>query len=449
MSKRLADFIRSELEPILEEWERFAGTLFHAEHMGGIDLRDHAGEMLLDIADDLDTDQSDSEQSAKSKGDGPEDQDESSAEVHGGDRHGSGFSVMETVSEFRALRASVVSLWTKACPMDSDEHREDLTRFHEAIDQAVSESLQQYSMLNEMETRLFGAILVASPDPIYVLDLEGKLRYANQATTDLFALDLEAIIGKTLSELEFPFAEEIQRNLGTVSAEQSTWRGKFVHQFASGPGDRFDYLLAPVLDEQQNTEAIVCIFQDVTERTLAEEKVWHSAHHDELTGLPNRRLFLDRLEQEIKHSRRSCEFLSVVFLDLDGFKEVNDSLGHEAGDFLLIDVAQRLIDCVREEDTVARLGGDEFALLLTGTKLRGDVELVAQAVKDTLAFPFEVAKRSVNISASVGVSLFPEDASSPGDLLRAADQAMYKEKNQSSKGFSGATNGHGSGKPLV
>lgn len=139
--------------------------------------------------------------------------------------------------------------------------------------------------------------------------------------------------------------------------EQSNYRGKFVHTFGSGQGERFEYLLASVLDEYQNTEATVCIYRDITEQALAEEKTWHNAHHDLLAGLPNRRLFLDRLEQEIKHAKRHGRPLALLFLDLDGFKNVNDSLGHEAGGRLLCDVAKRLTDGVRENDTVARFGG--------------------------------------------------------------------------------------------
>lgn len=424
----LADFIRAEIEPILEAWEDFAKTIFHAGHMDKTGLRDHARDMLLVIADDLDSKQNEAEQTAKSKGYGPRVGQESWAEVHGGDRHTSGFSVKETVSEFRALRASVVSLWTKAYPTVTGQQLEDLTRFHEAIDQAVAESLEHYATVKEMETRLFGAILVASPDPIYVLDPEGKFIYANKATADLFALELEAIIGKSNSELGFSFASEFQRNLEKVIADQSTYRGKFSHTFASGQGERFEYLLAPVLDEHQNTEATVCIFRDVTERALVEEQVWHSAHHDPLTGLPNRRLFLDRLDQEVKHAKRSSLPLALLFMDLDGFKEVNDSLGHEAGDLVLCDVAERLVDCVREDDTVARLGGDEFTVILTGAKRRKDVEFVAQTIIDALAVPFQTAQQPVQISASIGVSFYPQDASSPSALLEAADQAMYSAK---------------------
>ncbi|NYS62023.1 diguanylate cyclase [Halomonas salicampi] len=429
---RLADFIRENIEPILENWEKFAKTLHHASHMGTTGLRDHAKDMLLVIADDIDSHQSDSEQAAKSKGRGSEDGGESWAEVHGGERQTSGFSVMETISEFRALRASVVSLWTKAYPTVSGPQLDDLTRFHEAIDQAVAESLEQYATVKEVETRLFSAVLVASPDPICVLNLEGRFIYANQATADLFALAPEAIIGKSSFDLGFSFASDFQRNHEKVMADQSTYRGNLIHTFASKQGERFEYLLAPVLDEHQHTEATVCIFRDVTERALAEEKAWHNAHHDPLTGLPNRRLFLDRLEQEVKHAKRSGVPLALLFLDLDGFKEVNDSLGHEAGDHLLCEVAERLVDRVREDDTVARLGGDEFTVILTAANRRKDVELVAQNIIDALAVSFQTSQQPIQISVSIGISFYPEDASSSPVLLQAADHAMYNAKKSGS-----------------
>ncbi|MEX0706869.1 MAG: GGDEF domain-containing protein [Woeseia sp.] len=431
MNMRLGAFIRAEMEPILQDWEDFAKSLLHAENLNKAGLRDHARDMLLAIAGDLDVYQSDAEQVAKSKGHEP-DGEETSAEVHGGERYSTGFSVIETVSEFRALRASVVLHWTRAFPTISAQQHADLTRFHEAIDQAVAESLEQYAMLKEMETRLFSAILVASPDPIYVLDLEGRFIYANKATADLFALKLDEIIGKSTFDLGFSFAGDFQRNLETVISDQSNYRGRFIHSFASGHGEQFEYLLAPVLDEQRKTEATVCIARDVTEQALAQEKIWHNAHHDLLTGLPNRRLFLDRLEQQIKHAKRSSLPLAVLFMDLDGFKAVNDSFGHEAGDLLLTEVALRLTGSVREEDTVARLGGDEFTMILTDVKQRKDVDRVAQAINDALAMPFQVEKQAVRISVSIGSSFYPADASSPVALLEAADRAMYKAKKAAS-----------------
>lgn len=432
MNRRLAEFMRAEIEPLLRDWEAFAETIFSARHMSRTGLRDHARLMLLEIADDLDSVQSDTEQEAKSKGDQPDQGEESWAEVHGGDRQTSGFSVIETVSEFRALRASVVSHWRKAHPTTTAQQIEDLGRFHEAIDQAVAESLEQYATAKEMQTRLFEAILVASPDPISVVDLEGRFIYANKATAELFGMEPAWIIGKSTFDLGFPFAAEFQGVLARVMSDQSTLRGRFSHTFASGQGERFEYVLAPVLDEQQNAEATVCISRDITQQAISEEKMWHSAHHDPLTGLPNRRLFLDRLEQEIKHAERSRIPLALLFMDLDGFKEVNDSLGHEAGDCLLSCVAGRLAATVRNDDTVARLGGDEFTTILLGARQREGVELVAQAILNAIAKPFEILQQPVQISVSIGIAFYPQDASSHGGLLEAADKAMYEAKKSGS-----------------
>lgn len=428
MDMRLADFIRAEMEPILRDWEGFAKTLFHARHMSRAGLRDHARGMLLEIADDLDSPQTALEQTNKAQGLEPQHPGTSAAEVHGVDRQASGFSIMETISEFRALRASVVSHWTKSYPTTAGEQLEDLTRFHEAIDEAVAESLDHYATVKEKGSRLFGAMLLASPDPIYVLDLEGRFVYVNRATAVLFSMEPEAIIGQSSFDLGFSFASDFQRNLEKVIADQSVYRGDFTHDFSSGLGDRFEYVLAPVMDEDQKIEAIVCILRDVTERVIAEEKVWYNAHHDLLTALPNRLLFLDRLEQEVKHADRGNLSIALLFMDLDGFKEINDSLGHEAGDRILSDVATRMSDCVRDADTVARLGGDEFTVIFSGAKRRKDVEVMANSIVDAIAKPFQVAEQRVHISVSIGVAFYPQDESSSAALIKAADQAMYQAK---------------------
>ncbi len=432
MNIGLADYIRAETQTILMDWEAFAKTILNAGDMNKSGLRDHAREMLLAIADDLDSHQTEAERTEKSKGREPEHAGDSWAEIHGGDRQASGFSVVETVSEFRALRASVVSHWTKACPTIGAQQLEELTRFHEAIDQAVAESLEQYADVKEMETRLFGAILAASPDPMYVMDLHGRFLFANMATATLFGIRTETIVGKSAVDLGFSLASDFQRHIKDAVGTQSSYRGRFTHTFPSGEGDRFEYVIAPVVGPQQNTEATVCIFRDITHQALAEEQIWHNAHHDMLTGLPNRRLFLDRLEQQIKQAKRSNLPLSVLFMDLDGFKEVNDSYGHETGDRLLAEVAERLTACVRDEDTVARLGGDEFTMILSGVNQRKDAELVAQTIIDAIADRFSFEKSVIQIAISIGISFYPHDAISAIVLLEAADKAMYQAKKSGS-----------------
>ncbi|TMH04237.1 MAG: EAL domain-containing protein [Betaproteobacteria bacterium] len=170
------------------------------------------------------------------------------------------------------------------------------------------------------------------------------------------------------------------------------------------------------------------LVQEIAEREQAESRVRHLANHDELSGLPNRRLLFDRLTLALALARRAGELVAVVFLDLDRFKTINDSLGHAVGDELLRSVAQRLAGVVREGDTVARLGGDEFVLVLPQLSAANHVVTVAEKVVETLSLPFHVHGHELHITASLGMALFPGDGDSPETLLRNADSAMYHAK---------------------
>ncbi|MBI5891408.1 MAG: EAL domain-containing protein [Nitrosomonadales bacterium] len=168
---------------------------------------------------------------------------------------------------------------------------------------------------------------------------------------------------------------------------------------------------------------------DLTERKQAEETIRRQAHYDALTQLPNRRLFRDRLEQTIRLSRRDHSPFALMLIDLDHFKEVNDTMGHDAGDFLLVDAAQRILHCVRESDTVARMGGDEFVVILPDIDDPANIERIAQKIIGKLASPFLLGEEKAFISASIGITLYPSDADSMETLLKNADQAMYVAKS--------------------
>jgi diguanylate cyclase (GGDEF)-like protein/PAS domain S-box-containing protein len=167
---------------------------------------------------------------------------------------------------------------------------------------------------------------------------------------------------------------------------------------------------------------------DVSERRKAEHQIEHLAYHDPLTGLPNRHLFVDRLDHALTRAQRTAEALAVLFVDLDHFKSINDSLGHTAGDVLLRTVAQRLRSCLRTEDTVARIGGDEFTVLVCGHQDPKELLRLAQKIHATIKVPVDVASRELTVSASIGVGLFPQDGETAEQLLRNADLAMYRAK---------------------
>jgi len=186
----------------------------------------------------------------------------------------------------------------------------------------------------------------------------------------------------------------------------------------------------PLLDEHGEVVCITGIAEDITARKEVEEQLLHLAHYDTLTDLPNRTLFYDRLQQSLAHSRREDGTAAVIFIDLDRFKLVNDTLGHAAGDHLLQQAARRLKAKLRASDTVGRLGGDEFAVILSDLASADDAGAVAQQLMRVLEQPFELDGREMFITASVGITLFPTDGTDPDTLLKNADAAMYRAKEQ-------------------
>lgn len=175
---------------------------------------------------------------------------------------------------------------------------------------------------------------------------------------------------------------------------------------------------------------------DITERKQTIETIWRQANFDALTGLPNRRLFHDRLDQDIKSAHRNHQKRALFFLDLDRFKQVNDLLGHDTGDQLLTQVADRLLTCISESDTVARLSGDEFTVILADLPQHGHIEFVAQNILNKLSQPFYLGNDIVHISGSIGAAIYPDDGKEPTDLMRKADQAMYAAKANGRNCFS-------------
>lgn len=183
-----------------------------------------------------------------------------------------------------------------------------------------------------------------------------------------------------------------------------------------------------ITDEHGEVTHYFSVFADVTERKAAEEAVRKLTYHDPLTDLPNRRLFLERLEQEINKAEQQQQLLAVLFVDIDNLKDVNDTLGHDCGDQVISETARRLRDCVRDTDTVARFGGDEFTLFLTELRSVGNADTVAQHILKAMTTPIELNEEQFYLSVSIGIAMYPDDASTIPDLLKHADQAMFSAK---------------------
>jgi diguanylate cyclase (GGDEF)-like protein/PAS domain S-box-containing protein len=425
---RLLDFIRANPDLILDQWDKFAREILDAQKLRPATLRDHARGILEAIAVDIEHAQSSAQQAEKSKGRGPHPLLVTEAELHGVTRFAEGFNVNESIAEFRALRASVLRLWGESLAIPALVP-DDITRFNEAIDQAVAESLARFTELKERRNRLFEALLESSPDLNYVLEPAGSLVYANRAFAAVFQKDQDQLTGADFFALGAQYVPDIARHVYNVIASGTTYRGEMHTTLSSGEDRIYEYLLVPVFDPAGRCEAIAGSARDVTERKASEDRSWRSANHDFLTDLPNRSLFRERLEHEIKHSARTGLPLALLFIDLDLFKEVNDRLGHAAGDQMLQEVAQRISTCVRDTDTVARLGGDEFTVILTDVTRPQHIETIAAEILDKLRQPFALAAGEAAISCSIGITVFPGDATSPDEMVRNADEAMYASKN--------------------
>ncbi|MBZ2206811.1 putative bifunctional diguanylate cyclase/phosphodiesterase [Massilia soli] len=424
----LAEFIRNHTAAIVDEWVAFARELASAQSFTDEVLRDHILGILAAIEADLLQPQTGEQQALKARGRAPRARQASEAEQHGSARLLEGVTVHDAMAEFRALRASILRLWTESAATRSGAAFSDLVRFNEAIDQALSESLVGFSEDKERSTRLFETLLSSSPDLSFILDREARLIYANAAVASLYGMAPSALRGKRFGECAGADQAALNDDVRQAVLDKGTRRGELTIARAA-QRVTYEYLLVPVLDTHGEVEAVAGTARDVTERIASEAESKRRAHFDQLTRLPNRSLFFDRLEQEIKRSARIGLPFALLFIDLDGFKDVNDLHGHDAGDALLCEAAARIGACIRDSDTVARLGGDEFTVLITEVRHMQHVDILAGHILDELRRPFAIAGKEVAISGSIGIAVFPQDAANAAELIRRADQAMYQVKN--------------------
>ena len=256
-----------------------------------------------------------------------------------------------------------------------------------------------------------------------VLDSHGSIRWVSPASKRILGRAPEEFIGtKVWEHLDVDEEEARREVLPRLRTGATDIELRLSHKDGSPRWTLWNAAPDPEGD------LVFAAGLDISERRKAEHQIEHLAYHDALTGLPNRHLFVDRLDTALTRARRAEESIAVLFVDIDHFKAINDSLGHTAGDTLLRTLALRLRSTLRNEDTVARLGGDEFTVLVTGIKDPNDLLRLAQKLHSTIKAPVEVASRELTVSASIGVGLFPQDGETAELLLRNADLAMYRAK---------------------
>ena len=290
----------------------------------------------------------------------------------------------------------------------------------------ISKYVRSAQALREREERLQN-ILQSISEGILTISEAGMIEGANAAAERMFGFPPRGLLNRDL------------RSLISIPAEAP---GLLEHpgQLAEGTGIRQDdqrFALEYVCNKLRHdrVQLFTAVVRDISERKEIEERIRRMAHHDSLTGLPNRNLLHDRMDQAAARVRRHGGKLAILFIDLDKFKPVNDLYGHKVGDALLAQVADVLQKSVRHSDTVARIGGDEFAIVLEEISNPRQATKIAAKIVQHLATPLQVLEQTCHVGASIGIALFPDDGDSLEDVVKAADQAMYRVKNSGRNGF--------------
>ena len=263
-------------------------------------------------------------------------------------------------------------------------------------------------------------------DAVCVVDRDGGFVFVSAAFEDMFGYAPHEVIGKPMVNMVYP--DDRERTLGIAeSVVDGHMLPRFENRWVRKDGKVVNVLWSARWSEEHQVR--IAVAHDITERKEMEAQLLYAAGHDDLTDLPNRTLLLDRLQASLTLAEREQAGLSVLFIDIDGFKDINDGYGHAVGDLLLQQIAKRLGSCVRKSDTVGRLGGDEFLIILNKVSNTESATLVAEKIRAMLAEAFVIEGSSLLVSASIGVARYPENGKEPLDLVQSADHAMYQAKN--------------------
>lgn len=332
-----------------------------------------------------------------------------------------------------------------------DTSSSPLKEFLEAVDQAYlkfdvnQRTLEQSLTLSAEElvhaNEEMHAVFQAIPDQLFHLDIQGRIVSYKLGQSSYHYLKEDRLINKYLKDVtDIEVSEKFDVSMQYVVEKNTSKHFEFiiVHEKKVY---YYEVRMMPL-----KTQEVIALVRDITERKLAEEQIAFLAYHDSLTALPNNRLFKDRLQHAISQADRNNKMLAVMFLDLDRFKLINDTMGHSAGDELLKIISQRLIDAVRKADSVAindsglntsvaRLGGDEFTILLEDIESVQSLLHIADRIIENVGLPMMLERQEVHVSTSIGIAIFPEDGKQADEILRHADTAMYHAKAQGRNNF--------------
>ena len=283
----------------------------------------------------------------------------------------------------------------------------------------------------KMVSKVFECML----EGIIMVDSDLLITHVNQAFTNIMGYQADEVIGRPVQALMSDRQENTLSTLWNMLTTQGSWQGEVWQRRKSGEIFPSHMSASEVSRSKRESSRFVIVFSDISDIKLSEERLHYLAHHDPLTGLPNRLFLNDRLEQAILHGKRQKTSVTVMFIDIDHFKQINDSMGHAAGDLLLRTTAERLVMAIRETDTVARLGGDEFSIILTDVNQSTDLEAIAKKILDTVSQPVSLQELGkVQLSVSIGIASHHAELSAD-ELLENADTAMYVAKKSGRNQF--------------
>ncbi|MHB0912981.1 MAG: sensor domain-containing protein [Armatimonadota bacterium] len=288
----------------------------------------------------------------------------------------------------------------------------------------------------EDSLRMQTSMMNAAGDQIVIANPEGSIEFVNPAFEQETGYRLDEVQGKNINTVgSCGQGEAFQKSMWDTILSGRTWQGEVTNKHKDGSICTEEMTVTPVSGQSGEIEHFIAIKRNITDKKVYEEKLDHLAHHDHLTGLPNRLMFGNQLSQKLALAERKGQSVGVMFLDLDRFKVINDTLGHNFGDELLRLVADRLSDTLRQADCLARMGGDEFTVILSDAKTTEGVARVARRIQDALAKPFVVGGQELFITCSMGVSLYPTHGKDVETLVKNADTAMYRAKDRGRNGY--------------
>ncbi len=316
--------------------------------------------------------------------------------------------------------------------------QKEVSKLNAGLEERVMQRTSELSEANK-HLSLQAAALKAAANAIVITDFHGTIIWVNRAFTAMTGYGQEEIVGKNpnlLNSGEQP--ESYYAELWSTILSGKVWKGEIVNRRKDGTTYTEEMTITPVSLEDTGNPTntyFIAIKQDITQRKAAEKQIQFLAYYDALTGLPNRTLLQDRLSKALAGARRRKDKVALLFLDLDGFKTIHDSLGHSVGDLVLQEVAERLKRFAREQDTVARVGGDEFLIVLTAVKDAADAAVAAERLMHAMTVELVIQGRSLSISCSIGIGIFPEHGTDGETLIKNADAAMYCAKESGCNSF--------------